>query len=220
MRVLPIALAMILTVGGTAAAQEVQSARLSRGDVHVVVGWQNLKPGDAPPSRWNDRWVNTIVWSSAGAGWYWTDNLKTQVDLGGGTEGTQLRFSPITVDGRQVNLTLRLGVRHQTVAVSQQYQFYRNRWVHPFVGAGVALARETRIERYDAIIVYDNVTKITQTIPARVESPYHEMVVRPFGTLGFKAYLSPRAFFTLDTRVTVRQGVDEVLFRFGFGTDF
>ena len=44
--------------------------------------------------------------------------------------------------------------------------------------------------------------------------------VRPFVATGFKAYMTQRAFFRSDVRVGVRDGVDEVLLRFGFGVDF
>ena len=32
--------------------------------------------------------------------------------------------------------------------------------------------------------------------------------------------MTRRAFFTSDTRLMFRSGIDEVLFRFGFGVDF
>jgi hypothetical protein len=112
-------------------------------------------------------------------------------------------------------------VRQQNVAIAQQYQFFRNQWVHPHVGAGVDLARETTREDYQPVVVYDTVTRLSREIQsARIEGPDHRLIARPFVEAGFKAYMTRRAFFTGDSRVMVRHGVDEVLFRFGFGVDF
>ena len=52
------------------------------------------------------------------------------------------------------------------------------------------------------VFIYDHVTRISrQVAPARTEGPTHRIVVRPFGELGFKAYMTRRAFFTDDTRM-------------------
>ncbi len=112
-------------------------------------------------------------------------------------------------------------MRQQSVAVAQHYQFFRNQWFHPHVGAGVDIARETTTEEYNPVIVFDSVTRVSREItPARTEGLDHRTIARPFAEAGFKAYMTRRAFFTGDTRVMVRRGVDEVLFRFGFGVDF
>jgi hypothetical protein len=55
-------------------------------------------------------------------------------------------------------------VRQQNVAIAQQYQFFRNQWVHPHVGAGVDLARETTREDYQPVVVYDTVTRLSREI--------------------------------------------------------
>ncbi len=114
-----------------------------------------------------------------------------------------------------------MSVRQQSVAVAQHYQFFRNQWFHPHVGAGVDIARETTTEEYNPVIVFDSVTRVSREItPARTEGLDHRTIARPFAEAGFKAYMTRRAFFTGDTRVMVRHGVDEVLFRVGFGVDF
>jgi hypothetical protein len=42
----------------------------------------------------------------------------------------------------------------------------------------------------------------------------------PFAATGFKAYLAQRAFFRSDLRFAFRDGLEDVLLRFGFGVDF
>jgi hypothetical protein len=204
---------------GVAAAQEPPRTPLVRGDAHFVIGWQNLHK-EQPTQHYND-WLNGIAYGGAGAGWYWTDNLKTQVDVGAGTEASQFRYEPILVNGQTTALSSRVGVRQQSVALSQQYQFFHNQWFHPHAGAGIDIARETTTEQYDPVVFFDNVTRVTRQItPARSEGPDHHMIARPFAEAGFKAYMTRRAFFSGDSRVMVRHGIDEVLFRFGFGVDF
>jgi hypothetical protein len=203
---------------GVAAAQEAPARPLSRGDLHFVLGWQNLHTGGTAIS--ND-WVNSILFGGAGAGWYWTDHLKTQVDFGGGTRAHQFRYNPEFSTSAQTPQYSELAIRQDSVAIAQHYQFFRNQWFHPHVGAGVDIARETTTETYQPIFAFDNVTRTTRQItPARTEGPDHRFVARPFVETGFKAYMSRRAFFTSDMRLMVRGGVDEVLFRLGFGIDF
>jgi opacity protein-like surface antigen len=208
-----------LLAAGAAGAQDLPRAPLTRGDTHFVIGWQNLHK-EQPQQHYND-WVNAIFYGGAGAGWYWTEHLKTQVDVGAGTRGHQYRYEPIVVNGQTTGSSSRVSVRQQSVAIAQHYQFFRNQWFHPHVGAGVDLARETTTEEYQPVAAFDNVTRTySQIRPARTEGPDHRMIARPFAETGFKAYMTPRAFFTADTRVMFRKGLDEVLFRFGFGVDF
>jgi hypothetical protein len=193
--------------------------QLPRADAHVVAGWQNLHR-DQPQSSYND-WLNGILYGGAGAGWYWNDHLKTQVDFGAGTRASQYRYQQLVVNGVQTFESSRLRLRQSNLSIAQQYQFFRNQWFHPHVGAGVEIARETSTEDYDPVTILDNVTRTTRLAqPARTEGPDHRVLARAFGETGFKAYMTPRAFFTGDMRIMFRGGLDEVLFRAGFGIDF
>jgi len=192
---------------------------LPQADVHVVLGWQNLLVPQ-PQDRYN-AWLNGIFYGGAGAGWFWTDHLKTQIDLGAGTRARQYRYEATTLDGNQAYESSRLSIREQNVSIGQQYQFFRNQLFHPHVGGGVELVRETRTEEFDPLIVYDSTGRVTRLVtPARVEGPTHHFLARAFVETGFKAYMTPRAFFTSDARLMFRGGIDEVLFRAGFGVDF
>lgn len=192
---------------------------LPRADAHVVLGWQNLHKEQ--PQDYSDDWLNGIFYGGAGAGWFWTDHLKTQVDFGAGTKAHQYRNRQLTIDGNPAYESSRAAIRQQSVAISQQYQFFRNQWFHPHVAAGVDLARETTREEFQPVIVFDNVTHLTRTVtPARTEGPTDRFIARVFGETGFKAYMTRKAFFTGDMRIMFRGGIDEVLFRAGFGFDF
>jgi hypothetical protein len=222
MKTFPLAAVAWLLGTAVAGAQEPSRTPLNRSDVHVVIGWQNLRKQQTPRVISNDDWLNSILFGGAGAGWYWTDNLKTQVDFGGGTRADQYRYEPISIGGQTTGaFSSRLHVQQQSVAIGQQYQFFRNQWFHPHVGGGVDLARETTTEEYDPVFFFDPVTRVSRQIsPPRNEGPDHRFIARPFGEAGFKAYTTRRTFFTGDARLMFRSGIDEVLFRFGFGIDF
>src|SRR5262245_6231636 len=207
-----------LLLGLLAQAPQQQPIQLPRADAHFVVGWQNLHKDQG--ESYND-WIGDILYGGAGAGWFYTDNLKLQVDFGAGTKGSQSRYRQSFVNGSSVFEYSRVETRQSSIAIAQQYQFFRNQWFHPRVAAGVDIARETTTERYDPVGVYDQVTRTTRVIaPARTEGPEHRVIARPFAEGGFKAYVTTRAFFTTDMRLMFRHGVDEVLFRAGFGFDF
>jgi opacity protein-like surface antigen len=221
MKTLPLAAAVWLLGAAIATAQEPPKTPLTRADVHVVIGWQNLHQPQPVEARYSDDWINGIVFGGVGAGWYWTDNLKTQVDFGAGTRGRQYRYEPFVVGGQTTSGSSQLHVQQQSVAIAQHYQVFRNQWFHPHVGAGVDIARETTREQYDPVYVFDQVTRVSrQILPPRIEGPEHRVIARPFGEAGFKAYMTRKAFFTGDMRLMFKSGVDEVLFRFGFGVDF
>src|SRR4051794_3581371 len=116
-------------------------AAVAHADAHVTIGWQNLhKP--QPEGGSHDDWLNAIFYGGTGAGWYWNDHLKTQIDFGAGTKAEQYRFRQLTVGGTQTYESARVAVSQQSVAIGQQYQFFRNQWFHPHVGIGLDLARE------------------------------------------------------------------------------
>lgn len=188
-----------------------------RADAHFVIGWQNLQKTQ-PDITYND-WLNAILYGGAGAGWYWTDNVKTQVDVGAGTRASQYRTRQFPSGAGFAYESSRLQVQQWAVTVEQQYQFFHNAWFHPHVGAGVELARETSTEFFQPVIVYDSPVA-RQIRPARTEGPRHDFLARGVGDVGFKAYMTRQAFFTTDMRVMFRNGIDQVLFRAGFGFDF
>ena len=208
---------------GAGAAQTPEAAPASgHADVHAVIGWQNLRM-DKDNSVYgpDNNWAHAILYGGAGAGWYWTEHLKTQVDFGAGTAARHYQYRQVTINGQLTSEISRIRQTRPGLAISQQYQFFRNAWFHPHLGIGLDIARETRTEVYEPIYVFDNVGRITREVaPRRTEGPEHSMVVRPFGEVGFKAYMSRRAFFTSDMRLMVHGGIDQALFRLGFGVDF
>ena len=44
--------------------------------------------------------------------------------------------------------------------------------------------------------------------------------MRPFATVGLKAYFNSQTYFRTDMKLTFDSGVDEVIIRIGVGVDF
>jgi hypothetical protein len=106
------------------------------------------------------------------------------------------------------------------IAVSQQYQFLHNAWVHPHAGLGLDVTWE-RTEREDApVFTYDVQARTTRLLRPAFTAPVTTRVLyRPFAEIGFKAYMNRKVFFRADMRTVFHSGIDEVLFRFGVGVD-
>lgn len=155
------------------------------------------------------------------SGWHWTDHLKTEIDFGGATQSRVYRGTRLVVEGHQTYLVSERTFSRRTLGIGQQYQFFRNVWFHPHVGAGANLTWERSTLHVNPIVIYDEVTRASRVVaPARIEAPRTDFAVNPFLESGFKAYMTQAAFFRSDLRVALRGGVDEVLIRFGFGIDF
>ena len=175
-------------------------------------------PGSTPydGQDWRDS-----LFAAASAGWLWSDNLKTELDFGAGTRARSYRSELVVIDGRPSYRVSDRRFSRRTFGISQQYQFFHNVWFHPHVAVGVNLTSERFTERTQPIYVYDDVTRTSRYVGGlEIDGPKSETTVRPFVATGFKAYMSPRAFFRGDMRVAFRGGVDEVLMRLGFGVDF
>ena len=217
---LGVMVALATSLPSAALAQQPPAAPLARGDVAGTLGWLNGDKSDLE-SRSTNGWYNTGFYGGATAGWYWTDHHKTQVEAGATASISFYTYRLVTIGSVQASGSSRFVFALKRVALGQHYQFYRNAWVHPHVGAGVDLTWERTTEHADPIFGFDQVTRTSRLVrPGGTFGPTTKLLVRPYLETGFKAYMSPRTFFRGDTRVLVRGGIDEILFRCGFGVDF
>jgi hypothetical protein len=197
------------------------AATLVRGDVHGLLGWQNLRNVTSTSGQISgNNWLNAILYGGAGAGWYWTDHLKTSIDIGGGTSGRQYAFTQTNSGSQSIYAQSRTRTHETNVAVTQQYQFLTNQWVHPYVGVGLDVARQTSRVEFQNVTLVDNVSHTSRTIALPPSETTRRTLVRPFVEAGFKSYFTRRLFWTGDVRLRYRNGIDEVRFRGGLGIDF
>jgi hypothetical protein len=190
---------------------------IARVDLTGIAGW--LSADKAELQRYDDWYTSGSAGGSVG--WYWTDHLKTELEYAGSAKIERDVYSYEQVGPLQITRESTYHFSTRRFAIGQHYQFYRNVAFHPYVAAGIDLNwestdREDRQER-----IFDTVSR--QTLPGALPERHPrrtDVHARPFGTVGFKAYMSPRAFFRSDLKFVVDSGVEEVLFRFGFGVDF
>jgi hypothetical protein len=191
---------------------------VARADAAGTVGWFNADKSGL--SSYND-WYNRSAYGGATFGWYWTDHLKTELELGATSAAELYATRTIDIEGQRTYLSSEHRFNTRRLVAGQQYQFFRNAWAHPHIAAGVDLTWETHEQRDEPIVLFDSVSRITRVVqPARATDPSTHLQVRPFAEVGTKLYISPRGFFRTDIRVTFGGGAEEVLLRFGFGVDF
>jgi hypothetical protein len=207
-----------LAAGPAAAQQPAVRSPLARADVHGTLGWFNAEAAVSNPH--ND-WYNNSLYGGAGFGWYWTDHHKTEVEFGATSTAELYANEPLTISGQTTYLSFQQKFSTKRIGVAQQYQFYRNAWFHPHVAAGVDLTWQTVRRQDEQVYSFDPLTRQPRIARDRQDhGPVTSRNARAFATTGFKAYLTPRGFFRTDLRVSLHDGIDEVLLRFGFGLDF
>jgi opacity protein-like surface antigen len=189
-----------------------------RFDASGYVGWLAAED-DMGRARRGRGWADSLF-GALGAGWYWREHLKLEVDVGAGTAATAYRLETVLIDGAQTYQASESTFSRRTLGVSQQYQYGRNAWFHPHIGAGLHVTWERRSTRYQPLVVYGGTPPGRVVREAYVDGPGTNTTLRPFVTAGFKGYVTPRVFFRSDLRLALRHGLEESLLRAGFGVDF
>jgi outer membrane protein W len=208
--------AALVTAANEASAQT--GPRLVRGDLSGTAGW--LSAGTVIYSPRDSKDWHSSLFGTVSAGWYWTDNLKTEIDVGAGTQAAGYRFRYVVIDGRPTYRNSDFTFSRRILGISQQYQFFQNAWFHPYVAAGANLTWERSTEHFSSVFVGDLPGDPRGLPPTITDGPKTTFAVRPLVGTGFKAYMTPRSFFRTDLRVRFHGGPDETLLRFGFGIDF
>ena len=183
-----------------------------RWDAAGSVGWRGVNKSDLAP-EW-DEWYDVAAFSIS-AGRYLTSHLKVDLDLSTTSVGRVLSQDIVSTPGPLPYYYLReYRFRRTTLATTLAYQFFENRWVHPFLGVGLEGVREA--ERLEVEIV-----------PGRgpLQRPAPEAHVaygaRPFLTGGVKFYVSERGFIRTDfVSAFSSGGAESAVWRVGAGVDF
>jgi hypothetical protein len=184
-------------------------APLARGDVAASTGFIGTTHAEAPIYN---RWANSGLGDISG-GFYWTDHLKTEIDLLRAGEATAYGSERAGSPGSYVQLTHHY--RSGVFAAGQSYQFGRNAFFHPFVTAGVSVDRER--QSHERTVYLSSAGRAVLPTEIRTET---RVRARPFVATGFKAYFSERGFFRTDLKLDIQSGVEQVAWKAGFGVDF
>lgn len=213
---MPLAAAALLLWNARAASAQ-HATLLARGDVTATAG--RLAVNVANLDSYDD-WHGQGLFT-AGAGWYWTDHLKTDVEIGGTTKARTYAATPVVIGGQPHVASSQITFSSKRLALLQRYQFGRNEWFHPNVGAGLEVVSRSKSVRQDPVWVYDQVTRQSRLlIPAVQQERQKDAEARALAVAGFKAYVTRRAFFLGDFRVAFTDRPEDALLRFGVGVDF
>jgi opacity protein-like surface antigen len=200
------------------AASAQQPSGSPRADAWAGLGWQRIAP---PEDDVDIGYDNQRAIGTAGGGIYWTRNLRFDLDAATPSRSSFRRIEEVTIDGASGLRYSRINLRTSSVGAAQMYEFFPNAWFTPYAGGGVEVSRQSREEYIESLIAFDPVTRQTRQIEGSRElEPEHRLIARPLGAVGLKAYLSRRAFFRTEARLTFRSHIEHVMFRFGFGADF
>jgi opacity protein-like surface antigen len=186
-----------------------------RADAWGAIGWRHdHHEGDGYRADGNRRVV-----ADGGVGLYWRPQLKTEVDTGTIGRDAYISSSYILSNNRSTYRSSRVEYQTWTMAVTQIYELVPNAWFTPYAGVGFDVARQTRETYLGPLFSAGPSGRQTLLEPER-EDETRRTLIRPVAAFGFKGYMTRRAFVRGDVRLSIRGGVDEMRFRFGFGFDF
>ena len=185
-----------------------------RLDISGTVGWfaNDRKPSEA--HFFDDvqhRWV-----FGTDLGYYWTEHLKSEFGISATTTGSSYILVPVapSPDRSYPYASGHQRIREVRAVAQQIYQFGHNSWVHPYVGAGLIVLRETsRLE-------FDRPPFAIPGLPPPPSGGADTAIrVKPVVSAGLKAYISPRAFVRGDILISPWTTSRDVTVRGGLGVD-
>ena len=192
---------------------------LPTNDVTFSIGWSGAEY-DAIGEY--DRWRGSLL-LGASAGHYWTDHLKTEVEAAWNSRTTSEVYQEIVIGTSRTYAIADYTVDDLRFSFGQLYQFGRNEWIHPFVGAGAdVVRRDTHLARPTQTrpgFPGGSQRSLDVGIPALGEQNV-EILVRPFLKGGWKMYVTDRAYFSTELKFGFAPDLDHALWKIGIGFDF
>jgi hypothetical protein len=190
---------------------------MPRWDAVVYTGWYGAARAGA--ATW-DEWTEAAV-GGGSTSFAWTRQLRTELDVffsGGGRV-----YAPVTVflPGQSGPITRSEERRYRdtAVAASVLYDPLENRWVHPFIGAGVSIVREhLRIDTPEWI--YYGRPPGGVVVPAQPTTTDVTYRAAPHVIGGARFYVADGAFIRTDLRVAPAGDNPSATWRIGVGFDF
>ena len=192
---------------------------IPRQDVSLGIGWV----GSATRTGDYETWDGGLS-IAAGAGHYWTDHLKTDIEALWQSRANTYRYEEIQVGQQRVSAQFFNRVSDRRVSLGQTYQFGRNAWVHPYAGAGVDIIRRYAILDRPAQTAYGYNQPAgrppTQVVLAAQSERSARTLAAAFLRAGLKMYSSERAFFLTEFKLGFGPEFDHALWKLGMGFDF
>jgi hypothetical protein len=210
----------LLLLPVAAAAQAPDLPAPPRADVAGTVAWLHV-PAETVSTDFlrGPYWTHHLLGSVIG-GVYWTEHWKTEISFGRSNHARAWDSEMVQRGSDVTYRSINHRVQYTEVALSQVYQFRRNEWVHPALGAGVMLRRRSGESEYSPAIIHRAPLGAPVVLVPGERRVLDDTRAAAFVTAGVKAYVTPRAFFRSDFQIAFRQGIESVTAHAGFGIDF
>jgi outer membrane protein with beta-barrel domain len=223
LRLFPIFTVLIPSFPAAALAQATASAPVATVkeagfDAGGYLAWFRANRGGIGGDSFRDWFATPRL--SVGVGRYWTAHLKTEAELAITRQGNLFSVEQLESEPRVSRYLYRNHTYEiRTLSVVQAWQFRRNAWIHPFVGAGIDVDWEKRTVE-TTLQVSDSRTDQVPSMTTLTRETRAEVIPRAVAIAGLKAYFARNAFFRTDVHASFRERLDQVAWRFGVGWDF
>lgn len=201
-----------------------QAADPPKWDFAVSAGLFEGRPGPDGPGYYGDNWY-TSARAGVSVGRYWTPNLKTEAEVM--TSGEGMRYAQRTTtlrDGTSWPYGAQEYFRLSQGSARVVWQLFENRWIHPYVLAGVTLDADRQRAFIAEQYRYNGDARAPGTrqllAPQQTEGSVNRYRVGALVGAGAKLYLSPRTFANTAVLVTYAKPAKTVSVILGLGLDF
>ena len=188
-----------------------------RWDAAIYTGWYGAARPDA--AEW-DEWTDT-GFGGGSASFAWAPLFRTELDVSFSGRGRVYAPATVFIPGQPsvITRTEERRYRDTVLAGSVIYDPLQNRWVHPFIGAGVGVVREDlRVETPEWI--YYGRPPGGVVFPAQPTTTDVTYRAAPHVVGGARFYVAEGAFIRTDLRVAFAEDSPSALLRIGLGFDF
>lgn len=189
-------------------------------DLSGYAGRQGVNKPEFSPD-W-DHWYEAASYGVS-AGRLLTPNIRLELDVARSAVSNRYVSGTVTQDGTSFFRSQEHHFTTTAASAGAAYQAFENRWVHPFIGGGLEIMRETRRSNpsIQNLSFRDGLPVPLPVNPGLPASAGHTITARPFAITGMKVYVAPGAFLRTDVRVSVsRTGLASAVWRAGVGVDF
>jgi hypothetical protein len=211
---------LILLAAAPAGAQDAPDR--PHWDVNLSAGVFGHRPGD-----FDDRYNN---WYSEGRyaaslGYYWTENLETEIEFAHSGEGTRYvqELTHVPGTGAPYHIPVESFHRLQQTAIRMVWQFGTNTWVHPYVNGGYVLDADRQRRRSPITYSYPGDPRVVPPILVRPEINSRPDTEYRGGVslgVGSKFYVAPAAYINTGLQWTYAKPARTITFFSGFGFEF
>ena len=204
---------LLLTPPGASAQTPTEPPALPHFDLTGSLGWYGARE-NVPRSYGS--WYGGSLSRSIAVGSYWTEHLKSEIEVGWTGLGQRYAEHPdASFESRTYGPALHT-FSTTTIVGTQRYQFGHNAMFHPDVAVGASI--EWVHHGGELGPLYSTSGTVVQ--PRRPMPPRTDRRYNAFVSSGFKAYVTQRVFVRTDVRVGFRRELTHILLNAGLGMDF